>query len=91
MAAERGIVVNLKAEALLAAIDHLRPGSTIVEIGCVRYRYEIVIDDVQAIHERGQEPIERGKGDLLLDRLAADGFTVDLHVTEPGYRMAVAR
>lgn len=46
----------------------------------------IAIDDVQAFNGN-----EHGKGDLLLDRLRADGFTVELHDTEPGYRMAVAR
>lgn len=46
----------------------------------------IVIDDVQAI-----DGVERGKGNALLDRLEADGYTVEIKDTEPGYRMAVAR
>lgn len=45
----------------------------------------IVIDDIQPIGL-----VERGKGDLLLDVLEADGWTVAIMDTEPGYRMAVA-
>ena len=45
----------------------------------------VVIDDVQAI-----AGTERGKGNLLLDRLIGDLYTVEIVDTEPGYRMAVA-
>lgn len=45
----------------------------------------VAIDDVQLL-----EGFEHGKGDLLLDRLDADGFVVEVNDTEPGYRMAVA-
>lgn len=47
----------------------------------------IAIDDVQTIF-----PYERGKGDLLLDVLADDGYEVTVVDTEPpNYRMAIAR
>ena len=46
----------------------------------------VVIDDVQQLP--GQE---RGKGNILLDLLEQDGFTVTVYDTEPGYRMAVAK
>jgi predicted O-methyltransferase YrrM len=46
----------------------------------------IAVDDVQPIGE-----IVRGKGDLLLDELACDGFSLTVYETEPGYRMAVAK
>lgn len=45
----------------------------------------IAIDDVQPIGEH-----ERGKGDLLLDRLEGDGFDVMLIPTFERYQMAVA-
>jgi hypothetical protein len=53
-------------------------------------RAVVAIDDVQLLAGH-----EYGKGDLLLDRLRADGFDVVLHDTEPRlvgpcYRMAVA-
>lgn len=50
----------------------------------------IAIDDIQPIAAGDVERLERGKGDLLLDVLAADGWTVDIHKTIPGYLMAVA-
>lgn len=50
----------------------------------------IVIDDIQPIHEDHHDPLERGKGDLLLDVLEADGWSVEIHETEPDYLMAVA-
>lgn len=48
----------------------------------------IAVDDVQAINAQ-----QHGKGDLLLDRLRADGFEVEVVDTVPkgGYRMAIAR
>lgn len=51
----------------------------------------IVIDDIQPIKLAPGNALDRGKGDLLLDRLEADGWTVTVHDTEKGYRMAVAR
>lgn len=49
-------------------------------------RAVIVVDDVQPIGQQAW-----GKGDLLLDALERDGFTVEVVDTEPGYRMAIAR
>lgn len=46
----------------------------------------VVVDDVQQIDE-----CERGKGELLLDVLERDGFTVQTFDTEPRYQMAVAK
>ncbi len=46
----------------------------------------VVVDDVQEFAGHNH-----GKGDLLLDRLQEDGFDVEVHETEPGYLMAVAR
>ena len=46
----------------------------------------VVVDDVQ-----GEEGIPRGKGDVLLDVLERDGFTVEIVETEPGYLMAIGR
>jgi predicted O-methyltransferase YrrM len=45
----------------------------------------VVVDDVQPIGDS-----EHGKGELLLSELEADGFTVEISPTEPGYQMAVA-
>lgn len=52
----------------------------------------VIVDDVQPVGEH-----ERGKGELLLDVLAEDGFDVEMFVTEPvwgpepDYMMAVAK
>ena len=51
----------------------------------------VAVDDVQPTTRSRDEHFEHGKGDLLLDRLALDGYMVDIYDTEPGYRMAVAR
>ena len=45
----------------------------------------VVVDDIQPIGEHAL-----GKGHLLLDVLTADGYTVTIGATEPGYAMAVA-
>lgn len=51
----------------------------------------IAIDDIQPIvDQRLGIAAERGKGDLLLDVLDRDGWTVMIVDTVPGYRMAVA-
>jgi predicted O-methyltransferase YrrM len=67
-------------------------GDSIPEQALAQYRAAhlspgavIVVDDVQPIGDHG-----RGKGELLLDVLAGDGFTVTIAETEPGYEMAVA-
>ncbi len=46
----------------------------------------VAIDDVQTL---GGLP--HGKGNLLLDRLRDDGFTVEIVDTHPDYKMAVAQ
>ena len=43
----------------------------------------VAVDDVQPTTRSRDERFEHGKGDLLLDRLALDGYMVDIYDTEP--------
>lgn len=49
-------------------------------------RAVVVVDDVQSFDGN-----EQGKGSEVLDVLEADGFSVRIFGTEPGYLMAVAK